>query len=235
MVTWILLLIGSAALFFVLEMLVFPKCFLKSKYTIGETSDRGIRKYKKTGDGFYFLYEPNWFVRQFIKQYVIAVTDEGKTLTCKLDEGIDYIRYDVVSFDSRGRLLDVLEVAERLTTEGTTRAVRLPTATAYACVIPRKVDGEYVGQDLKVAYSTAGTVTCAALTVAIAFFAFPLIEHIAMVTLNAYDIYLSGDNFLPQNADEWKSVCLPVLEIVLKTALVYITSLALLYKKPKKQ
>ena len=50
-------------------MLVFPKCFLESEYSIGKTSDRGIRKYKTATDGMYFLYEPNWFVRQFIKQY----------------------------------------------------------------------------------------------------------------------------------------------------------------------
>ena len=109
--------------------------------------------------------------------------------------------------------------------------------TAAVCIaILQKLRRSAAASDAKApfSHSTKRICTRAALTVAIAFFAFPLIEHVAMVALNAYDIYLSGDNFLPQNADEWKSVCLPVLEIVLKTALVYITSLALLYKKPKK-
>jgi hypothetical protein len=78
---------------------------------------------------------------------------------------VNFIRYDVVTFDAKGRLLDVLEVSERLTSEGNTRAVRLPTATAYAAVIPRQVDGEPVGKDASVGYSIVGTAIYGGLTV----------------------------------------------------------------------
>lgn len=140
MLGWILLLAGSVACFFILEMLVFPKCFLESEYSIGQTSDRGIRKYKTATDGVYFLYEPNWFVRQFIKQYVIAVTDEGKTLTCKLEEGIDYLRYDVVLFDASDRVFKILNVQQLVEDGLYTDEVELPPETAYVTLALNQVN-----------------------------------------------------------------------------------------------
>ena len=140
MLGWILLLAGSVACFFILEMLVFPKCFLESEYSIGQTSDRGIRKYKTATDGVYFLYEPNWFVRQFIKQYVIAVTDEGKTLTCKLEEGIDYLRYDVVLFDASDRVFKILNVQQLVEDGLYTDEVELPPETAYVTLVLNQVN-----------------------------------------------------------------------------------------------
>ena len=170
MVTWILLLIGSAALFFVLEMLVFPKCFLKSKYSIGETSDRGIRKYKNTGDGFYFLYEPNWFVRRFIKQYVIAVEDGYKTLTCMLDSGVEYVRYDVVLFDKSDRVFRILNVQQTPENGVYTEAIELPENTAYVTlaldqvnhrVFPKVVSAKVPVRKL-VSYGVATCITAVA-------------------------------------------------------------------------
>ena len=79
----------------------------------------------------YFLYEPNWFVRQFIKQYVIAVADERKTLTCKLDEGIDYLRYDVVLFDTSDRVFKILNVQQLVEDSLYTDEIELPPETAY--------------------------------------------------------------------------------------------------------
>ena len=140
MLGWILLLVGSVACFFILEMLVFPKCFLESEYSIGQTSDRGIRKYKTAADGVYFLYEPNWFVRQFIKQYVIAATDDGKTLTCKLNEGIDYIRYDVVLFDASDRVFQILNVQQLVENGLCTDEVELPPETAYVTLALNQVN-----------------------------------------------------------------------------------------------
>ena len=140
MLGWILLLVGSVACFFILEMLVFPKCFLESEYSIGKTSDRGIRKYKTSTDGMYFLYEPNWFVRQFIKQYVIAVTDKGKTLTCKIEEGIDYLRYDVVLFDTSDHVFKILNVQQLVEDSLYTEEVELPPETAYVTLVLKQVN-----------------------------------------------------------------------------------------------
>ena len=127
-------------------------------------TDRGVKRVKfPTGRGI--VCTPDLRVRPYVPQYALFTDGGKKYIRLQTHKRVNYIRYDVVTFDGRGRLLDVLEVSERLSTEAMTRAVRLPTATAYACVIPRKVDGEYVGEKLAVGYSVAGTVTCAALTV----------------------------------------------------------------------
>ena len=125
-------------------------------------ADRGVKRVKfPTGRGM--VCEPDLRVRRYVPRYALFVSDGIKYIRMQTHPRVNYLRCDVVTFDRRGRLLDVLEVAERLTSEGITRAVRLPTATAYACVIPRQVDGEYTGEELTVGYSLRGTVICAAL------------------------------------------------------------------------
>jgi hypothetical protein len=126
--------------------------------------DRGLTRVKFP-EGRGMICEPDLAVRRYVPRYALLVRDGKKYIRLQVHERVNYIRYDVLAFDRRGRLLDVLEVAERLASEGATRAVRLPAATAYARVIPRKVDGEYVGEGIVVGYSVGGTIAYAALTV----------------------------------------------------------------------
>ena len=140
MLEWILLLAGSVICFFILEMLVFPRCFLRSKYKIGQTADRGLRKYKTSEDGFYFLYEPNWLVRRYIKQYIIAAEDGRKTLTCKVEDGVDYLRYDVVLFDTSDRVFKILNVQQLVENGTCTEGIELPSHTAYVTLLLNQVN-----------------------------------------------------------------------------------------------
>ena len=126
--------------------------------------DRGLTRVKFP-EGRGMICEPDLSARRYIPRYALFVKDGKKYIRLQVHERVNYIRYDVLTFDHRGRLLDVLEVAERLASEGATRAVRLPAATAYARVIPRKVDGEYLGGEIVVGYSVGGTIAYAALTV----------------------------------------------------------------------
>ena len=64
-----------------------------------------------------------------------------------------HIRYDVVTFDAKGKFLDVLHVSERITEAGCTAAVRLPRDTAYACVTLRRADEMYEENDVSTGYS----------------------------------------------------------------------------------
>jgi hypothetical protein len=105
-------------------------------------------------------------VRRYIPRYALFTRNDQKYIRLSVHPKTAFIRYDVAVFNNGGRLIEVLEVSERLTSEGSTRPVRLPDRTAYACVIPRRVDGEYTGREVTVGYSLAGTVTMAALTVA---------------------------------------------------------------------
>jgi hypothetical protein len=95
-----------------------------------------------------------------------------------------------VTCDRSGRLLDVREVSERLTPAGSPRAVRLPTATAYASVIPRKIDGEYTGKEMAVGYSPIGIAVYTALTVLTTVFVAFLIRN------ELQNLLFYGDHFI---------------------------------------
>ena len=127
-------------------------------------SDRGLLRVKFP-EGRGVICEPQLRSRRYIPKYALFTMDGCKYVRLRVHRRVNFIRYDVVTFDAKGRLLDVLEVSERLTSEGNTRAVRLPTATAYAAVIPRQVDGEPVGKDASVGYSIVGTAIYGGLTV----------------------------------------------------------------------
>ena len=152
-------------------------------------TDRGLLRVKfPTGRGV--VYEPDPRVRRYVSKYALFTSEGKKYIRLRVDQRINYIRYDVVAFDRRGRLLDVLEVSERLASAGSPRAVRLPTATAYASVIPRKIDGEYTGKDMAVGYSPIGIAVYTALTTLTTIFIAFLIRN------EIPNLLYYGDNFI---------------------------------------
>lgn len=152
-------------------------------------TDRGLLRVKFPG-GRGVVYEPDPRVRRYVSKYALFTSEGKKYVRLRVDKRVNYIRYDVVTFDRRGRLLDVLEVSERLTSAGSPRAVRLPTATAYASVIPRKIDGEYTGKDMAVGYSPIGIAVYTALTVLTTVFIAFLIRN------EIPNLLFYGDNFI---------------------------------------
>ena len=132
---WWLLLIGSILVFLVVEIFVLPKYLLESKYSIGQTSDRGIKKYKTSKDGLYMVYEPNLLVRKFISQYLIASIGNKKILKCQVKNGINYLNYDVVLFNANGKVFKVLAVQNYIEEGIYTDEIELPSETAYVTLV----------------------------------------------------------------------------------------------------
>ena len=152
-------------------------------------TDRGLLRVKfPKGRGV--VYEPDPRVRRYVSKYALFTSEGKKYIRLRVDQRINYIRYDVVAFDRRGRLLDVLEGSERLASAGSPRAGRLPTATAYASVIPRKIDGEYTGKDMAVGYSPIGIAVYTALTTLTTIFIAFLIRN------EIPNLLYYGDNFI---------------------------------------
>ncbi len=127
-------------------------------------TERGLLRVRFP-EGRGIVYQPDPRVRRYVPEYALFTFEEKKYIRLRVDKRVNYIRYDVVTFDRRGRLLDVQEVSERLASAGSTRAVRLPAETAYASVIPRQVDGEYTGKEMAVVYSPVGIAVYTGLTV----------------------------------------------------------------------
>ena len=144
------------AAFLYLTATLYPRLILRPVWLGGRdpwiTGDRGIRR-MTFPEGRAAVYEPLPASRRYLRRYALIKQDGCTLLRCRIHERIAFIRYDVATFDARGRLLDVLTVSERITEAGHTRAVRLPRDTAYARVILRRADRVYEDHTLLVGYS----------------------------------------------------------------------------------
>ena len=114
--------------------------------------DRGLRRVTFP-EGRAVVYRPSPASCRYLRYYALIRRDGCTYIKCRIHPQVAHIRYDVAAFDRNGRLLDVLSVSERISEQGCTRMVRLPRATAYACVTLRKADGVYVGGEITVGYS----------------------------------------------------------------------------------
>ena len=129
------------------------------------SGDRGVRKLTFP-EGRAIVYEPALAYRRFIRRYALIKREGCTYIQCRIHDAVAHIRYDVATFDRRGRLLDVLRVSERVTETGHTQPVRLPRDTAYACVTLRKADAMYENRKATMGYSFVGLGLYAGLTVA---------------------------------------------------------------------
>jgi hypothetical protein len=227
MILWWSLLVGSILLFLVVEILILPKYLLESKYTVGQTSDRGIRKYKTFDEGMYLVYEPNLLVRKWIKQYVIGHRNGEKMLKCKVDEGVDYVEYDVVLFDAADKVFRVLGVQQLLDGGVFTDEIELPPETAYVTLVLRRVNNRDFP---KVA---CARVSRAKLT------AYGLLTCImAMATafcMNLSFSYLFGEVFRESYAASlWENVLVLGVALIASVLGVLMLSLLLFLKNKKK-
>ena len=149
------LLLAAIAFFAISATFVLPKMFLKNKYSLKATEDRGVRRYRLGDSDSAVSYEPSLSVRKYIKQYVLVKKGADKSIKCKIAEGISYIDFDIVLFDVGDNAFDVLNSKDVIGPDGYTKELPLPTDTAYVSLIVRKVNDEPYMQDkgLKVAVS----------------------------------------------------------------------------------
>jgi hypothetical protein len=152
--------------------------------------DRGERKLVFPG-GRAMIYLPAPKYRRYIQRYALVKRDGCTYIRCRIHEKIAHIRYDVVTFDVKGRFLDVLHVSERITETGCTAAVRLPRNTAYACVTLRKADGMYEGNDVSTGYSVKWIMIYTVLSVVTALLAATILYRSVSEILYEF-FYLEG-------------------------------------------
>ena len=140
MVVWSVLLGLAVLVSVVIASVILPRTFLKTRYTIASSGDRGLKKiYEKNGQSI--LFEPIVKWRKYIKQYILAERNEKKELICKIDPEIEYLAYDIVLFNSLGKAFDVITVKELIEKSGYTKTVALPEQTSYVSLAVTAVDG----------------------------------------------------------------------------------------------
>ena len=134
----LVLIILEFILFFVLLGTAAPK-ILRSYCSVKKTSDRGLKKFVYP-DGRAIAYEPHPSVRKYVHSYLLFTEDGYKYISCKLDESVKNIKYSVVMFNNRNRVIDVVDVFETKMTLSVTTPVMLHQDTSYVSLVPDTVN-----------------------------------------------------------------------------------------------
>lgn len=149
---YVLTALMSLVIYGYLVSFVIPHLCVKWKTPNKLRGDRGIKKYVFP-EGRSVVYEPELRVRRYMKQYALIYNNGGKFIRCRINERIRYIKYDVIVFGPDRRVIDVIEVSERITDIGYCKSVQLPEETSFVNVVIRRVDAMHESKEKAVSYS----------------------------------------------------------------------------------
>lgn len=155
----------SSGLYIFLLKKAIPQLTLKHKSVGVNTRDRGIKKYR-FDDGRAVVYEPEFIYRKYVPQYMLLSKNKDKFIRCRINTNVRHIKYDVIAYDNKNKLIDVIGVDERLKNQKYTTSVLLPPETSYIRFVIRRVDNMFVSSEIKVKYSKISLIACATLIVA---------------------------------------------------------------------
>lgn len=141
MLTWIIISIIVFAVSVSVSVFLLPKLYLKDRYVLSNSNDRGIKKVLEK-NGVSMVFEPALKWRKYIRQYVLSERQGKKRLVCKIHENIAYLSYDIALFNNRDEVFDVLTIREKIKDQGYTQTVDLPDETSYVAVTVNEVDGK---------------------------------------------------------------------------------------------
>ena len=132
-----------------------PVIFLRPKYKGLVSDDRGLKRYTYEG-GRAIVYRPSGNCNKYIEQYILSANGDEKFVKCKIHEKIYCMEYDVIAFNARDKVIDVVAVKDPIRRAGETAAVPLPLDTSYVSIIARRVNRVRVEKKPTVTYSYLG-------------------------------------------------------------------------------
>lgn len=225
---WIFILIAVIVTFFVAAVFVFPKIFLKNKYNVGETYDRGIKKYRIADNERGIVYQPALKIRKYIDQYILVGNDSGeKYIKCKINKNVEYLDYDIVLFGSNNKVFKVLHVKDIIQQRGYTEEVSLPAGTSYVTILLNAVNNKRFTGEKSVSISIMNLVCFDVLVTA-------LFAYVGWC-INISFSYLFGGIFRESYAASTEDTILAVaVSAAIGAIITTIVSLILIYKNKKK-
>lgn len=113
MVAWFLLFLTGTVIYYALIATILPKYVLKIRCSVTESKDRGLKKYVFPS-GRAVVYEPHPQIRKYVESYVLFTNGGYKYVKCRLKEGVRDIKYSIIMFNNENKVIDILEVNERV-------------------------------------------------------------------------------------------------------------------------
>lgn len=150
-----LLLVASLVIFIFLVKSILPRITLRVNYSYEKWLGRGIKKFRYP-EGRAVVYEPHPAFRKYINKYVLFTSDGYKYLKCKLDAGVKTLDYGVIMFNSNNKMIDVIEVKERVGDLSESGRLSLHGDTSYVVIDLERVNGKEIGNRVSCSYSRIG-------------------------------------------------------------------------------
>ena len=118
---------------------VIPKCLLRIKYDVSHGLGRGLKKFTYP-EGRAVVYEPHPSVRKYVNKHLLFTLDGYKYIQFLLDAGVKSYTANVVCFDNRNKVIDVLELSESMVASSVSCPLRLHHKTSYVATVLRSVN-----------------------------------------------------------------------------------------------
>ena len=139
-VSYGLLIIVSLVAFSALLRFVIPLIFLRVKYSVGRSLGRGLKTYKYP-TGRAVLYEPHPTIRKYINKYLLFVHEGYKYFKCTVDEGIKSLDFELIMFNNKNKIVDVINVCADIDASATSSEILLHPDTSYVAINLKEANG----------------------------------------------------------------------------------------------
>ena len=84
---------------------------------------------------------------------MLLTKDGTKYIKCQINPKVRYVNYDVLVFNNKNQLIDVVNVEEQIKGGTMTRSVPLVAEASYVNFVLRRADNMYVNRKIKLDYS----------------------------------------------------------------------------------
>lgn len=146
MLGWRILCLISAVVFIAGVIVLVCTNLTKNKYYHNYTDDELIKKERST-NSINSIYFTSGETRRFIKKYVVCKSAYEKYLVCNFTERFKHIRFFVVQFSRRKKVISVLEITQRNLTELSSRIIALKKQCKHVNVVIGEADGVVINQN----------------------------------------------------------------------------------------
>lgn len=200
MLWWRILCLISAVIFIAGVIVLVCTNLTKNKYYQNYRDDELYKK-ERSVNSVNSIYLTSGETKRFIKKYVVCKSAYEKYLVCNFTEKFRQIRFYVVQFSRRKRVISVLEVTQKDLTDYSSRIIALRKSCKHVNVVIAEADGTVINQNYVRPISMHRLRIYACLKSAVIFTVLFVLRHVIVEVMGGSVIY--GKNVAYQYLNNW--------------------------------
>ena len=122
---------------------IVPKYLMRIEYDASYGLGRGLKKYTYP-EGRAVVYEPHPSVRKYLNKQLLFTLDGYKYVQFKLDRAVKSYSAEVLCFDNKNKVIDLLYISEGDVPAALSCPVRLPHKTSYVATVLKSVNKKQI-------------------------------------------------------------------------------------------